>query len=139
MIGAAHAGWKGALGGVLEATVAAMDQLGAARERIHAGDRPGDRAAILRGRARNFREPFIERDRGQCTLLRARASAPDISCSTSPAIVEHASGRARASPAIDVAGHDTCAEADAFFSYRRTTLAREPDYGRQISAHRAWG
>jgi copper oxidase (laccase) domain-containing protein len=34
---------------------------------------------------------------------------------------------------VAVAGHDTCAETEDFFSYRRTTLAKEPDYGRQIS------
>ena len=51
VVGAAHAGWKGALTGVLEATVTAMEKLGATRARIHARDRAADPAAELRGRA----------------------------------------------------------------------------------------
>ena len=52
VIGAAHAGWRGAFSGVIEATVAAMEKLGAARERIDGRARPDHPAAELRGRPR---------------------------------------------------------------------------------------
>ena len=53
VIGAAHAGWRGALTGIVEATVAAMEQLGADRNRIHAVAWPDDQAAQLRSRVRS--------------------------------------------------------------------------------------
>ncbi|WP_395020493.1 peptidoglycan editing factor PgeF [Dongia sp.] len=130
VIGAAHAGWKGAIGGVLQETVAAMERLGAQRARIQAGIGP----AIAQKSYEvgpEFPQPFIDRDRGNArffsTSQRCRHFMFDLT-----GFVEQEL-QALGLDSIARAGHDTCAEAEDFFSYRRTTLAKEPDYGRQIS------
>jgi YfiH family protein len=130
VIGAAHAGWKGAIGGVLQETVAAMEKLGASRSRIQAGIGP----AIAQKSYEvgpEFPTPFIERDRANArffsTAPRCRHFMFDL-----VGFVEKEL-KALGLGGVAGAGRDTCAEADDFFSYRRTTLAKEPDYGRQIS------
>jgi YfiH family protein len=130
VIGAAHAGWKGAIGGVLQETVATMESLGAARARIQAGIGP----AIAQKSYEvgpEFPQPFIERDRANArfftTAVRCRHFMFDLT-----GFVEREL-KALGLAGVATAGNDTCAEADDFFSYRRTTLAKEPDYGRQIS------
>jgi YfiH family protein len=130
VIGAAHAGWKGAIGGVLQETVATMEKLGADRARIQAGVGP----AIAQKSYEvgpEFPQPFIDRDRANArfftTSVRCRHFMFDL-----VGFVEKEL-KALGLGSVAVAGHDTCAETDDFFSYRRTTLAKEPDYGRQIS------
>ena len=84
VIGAAHAGWRGALTGVIEATVAAMEKLGAERARIVAALGP-----IIRQPNYEVGPEFVDALRrgraGQRALLRAVASAPATPCSISPA------------------------------------------------------
>jgi YfiH family protein len=130
VIGAAHAGWKGAIGGVLQATVAAMVKLGARRKRIQAGIGP----AIAQKSYEvgpEFPQPFIDRDpangRFFTTASRCRHFMFDL-----VGFVEQELRRLDLG-GVACAGNDTCAEAEDFFSYRRTTHNREPDYGRQIS------
>ena len=130
VIGAAHAGWKGALGGVLQETVATMERLGADRARIQAGIGP----AIAQKSYEvgpEFPQPFIGRDRANArfftTSVRCRHFMFDL-----VGFVEQEL-KALGLGGVALAGNDTCAETDDFFSYRRTTLAKEPDYGRQIS------
>ena len=130
VIGAAHAGWKGALTGVLENTIAAMLALGAARERI---------TAVL--------GPSIGRNNyevGPEFVERFTAHDPSYAAFFSPSDREgHAmfdlpslTVRRLREAGVQAENLDICtyADADRFFSYRRTTHAREPDYGRQISA-----
>ena len=130
VVGAAHAGWKGALGGVLEATVAAMERLGARRARIRAAIGPciarasyevgpEFRARILAAHpedARFFAQSPGGRPRfdleGYCADRLARSGVR----------------------AVRALGLDTRTDEPRFFSYRRATLAGEPDYGRQLSA-----
>jgi len=129
VIGAAHAGWKGALGGVTDATVAAMIRLGARPERITAAIGP----CIARA--------SYEVDDG----FLARFAAADAA--NERFFVPGAAGRHRFDLEAYVAhrlagvgvtrvaalGLDTYADADRFYSYRRATHRGEADYGRQIS------
>ena len=130
VIGASHAGWKGAVTGILSETVGAMVKLGAERARIQAGVGP----AIAQKSYEvgpEFPRPFLERDpangRFFTTSSRCRHFMFDLVGFVRQELEALRLG------SIMVAGNDTCAEADDFFSYRRTTHAKEPDYGRQIS------
>jgi polyphenol oxidase len=119
VIGAAHAGWKGALGGVTDSAIAAMEALGARRERIAAAIGPCISQANYET-GPEFRERFPEEFfQGRYFDLEAyvaeRLAAADIQ---------------------NVARLRACTyarEAD-FFSFRRTTHRGEADYGRQVSA-----
>lgn len=129
VVGAAHAGWKGAFAGVCEATVDAMVALGADHARIAAAIGP----CIARA--------SYEVD--DAFFARFAAADPETERFFSPGRPGHhqfdlegyvaarlaAAGVAR----IEALGLDTYADADRFFSYRRATHARESDYGRQIS------
>jgi YfiH family protein len=131
VIGAAHAGWRGALSGVIEATVAAMEKLGASKDRI--------RAAV---------GPMIRQENYEVgPELIARFAAEDQASRRffAPAARD---GHAR----FDLAGYVTArlaragvtqiedlrlctyAEEERFFSYRRATHRAEPDYGRHVNA-----
>jgi YfiH family protein len=126
VIGAAHAGWKGALGGVAEATIAAMCRLGAVPGRIAAAIGPAIQQASYEV-GPEFHAGFAESARF------FRGPAPDGRYHFDlPGFVEArlaALGLAR----IGNTGLDTCADETRFFSYRRATVRREPDYGRQLS------
>ena len=129
VVGAAHAGWRGALAGVGEATVAAMERLGARRERIAAAIGP----CIA---ARNY-----EVDRDFRALLTGYVPENERFFSDGPAGKPHfdleAYVAARLAAAgvkiIETMGLDTYALPERYFSYRRATHQGEPDYGRQIS------
>jgi polyphenol oxidase len=129
VIGAAHSGWKGALGDIAGATVSAMEALGARRDNIRAAIGPCIARASYEVDA-GFRDRFLadapahdgffsrgRGDRFQFDLegLVARRLAD--------AGVRH----------VTMLGIDTYPDAARWFSYRRTTHAGEPDYGRQIS------
>lgn len=132
VIGAAHAGWKGALAGVLENTIAAMVRLGA---------RPADMVAAI----------------GPCIAQRSYEVGPEF---PAPFLAQGDDNEQFFAPRSPRAGHflfdlaayaarrlalagvaqiirtpcDTVVEASRFYSYRRATLRGEPDYGRQLSA-----
>jgi polyphenol oxidase len=129
IIGAAHAGWKGALGGVTDATITAMEVLGADRGRIAAAIGP----CIARrsyevddGFARRFEEADPANERFFA------GGKPGHFQFDLEAYVAHrlaAAGLSR----VEALGIDTYSDDARWFSYRRTTHRKEPDYGRQIS------
>ncbi len=131
VIGAAHAGWKGARGGVVEAVVAAMEGLGAKRLRIRAAIGPCISQPNYEVGA-EFRDRFLADDAANARYF-ATADRPDH---FRFALEAYVAAQAAAAGLTDVAQLCACtyARGAEFFSYRRTTHAAEPDYGRQISA-----
>ncbi|HEX4111100.1 MAG TPA: peptidoglycan editing factor PgeF [Stellaceae bacterium] len=130
IIGAAHAGWRGAVGGVLDATVRAMVALGARPARIHAGIGPAIAQASYEVGA-EFPAPFLAQDRANDRFFVAAANGKfrfDL-----PGYVRAQLDRLGLG-AIAATGADTAAEPARFFSYRRSRLQGEPDYGRLLSA-----
>ena len=129
IVGAAHAGWRGAVGGVTSATIEAMERLGARRERI---------AAVV---GPCIAQPSYEVDEA------FRARFEDEDSSNDRFFVPGPAGK----PHFDLAGYvfhrlksagvgrsealglDTYSDAERFYSYRRSTHLGEPSYGRQIS------
>ncbi|MFB2550647.1 peptidoglycan editing factor PgeF [Ensifer soli] len=130
VIGAAHAGWKGALTGVLENTIAAMVALGARRDAIHACLGPSITQPNYEVGA-EFVERFVVHDPGYAAFF-TPSPRPGHALFDLPGLTLHRL-RAAGVTASDL-GLCTYAEEDRFFSYRRTTHRGEPDYGRQISA-----
>jgi YfiH family protein len=130
VIGAAHAGWKGALGGVLEATVASMTELGARPGRIHAAIGPTIGQASYEV-GPEFRDTFLEASPASEHLFVLRQGRP-LSISTCPAYCS-ASLAAMDIGHIANLGLDTCALDDSYFSNRRRNHRGEPDYGRNAS------
>lgn len=129
VIGAAHAGWKGALGGVLESTIDAMVGLGACRERIVAVLGPS-----ISGPNYQVGDEFVSRFVSQ-DAANGRYFTPDDDGHALFDLNAYTVDRLRAAGvAAEALGRCTYGEEDLFFSYRRTTHRREPDYGRQISA-----
>lgn len=130
VIGAAHAGWKGALGGVLENTIDAMISLGATRENITAVLGPSIGPASYEV-GPEFVERFVDAESSYANFF-TPSSKPGHAMFDLPALTL---SRLRAAGVrADDLGLDTYPDADRFYSYRRTTHAGEPDYGRQISA-----
>jgi len=131
VIGAAHSGWKGTRDGVSEATVAAMERLGARRRRIHAAIGPAIQQASYEV-GPEFPERFAELDSANERFF-VPSPRPGHFMFDLPGLVEkHLEAIGLAS--IERSGHDTAAEPELFFSYRRATLRGEPDYGRGLSA-----
>lgn len=132
VIGAAHAGWRGAVGGVLEATVAAMTDLGATPAGISAVIGPSiSQAAYEVGP--EFFETFTDEDHDN-TRFFANGKG-DRMLFDLPAYGLH---RLRAAGVghAEWTRHCTYADPDRFFSFRRTTHLGEADYGRLISVIR---
>ena len=131
MIGAAHAGWRGALGGVVEAAVVAMERLGAARERVRAGIGPCIGAASYEV-GPQFPQPFTTHDAAASRFFMTAPRAGHFLFDLA-GYVEH---RLKRSGIADVepAGCDTVADAERFFSYRRARLQGEPVFGLALSA-----
>lgn len=131
VIGAAHAGWRGALGGVIESTLHAMAHKGAAAERVTAVIGP----CIARRSyevSPAFYEEFLQKDEAADAFFGAAAREGHFLFDL-PGYCALRLGRAGVR-SIAMADLDTYAAADDFFSYRRTTHRQEADYGRQISA-----
>jgi YfiH family protein len=131
VVGAAHAGWKGALTGVLEATIAAMEKLGASRGNISAAVGP-----LIRQPNYEVGAEFVERFTAT-DATNARYFIPseraDHAMFDLPGFIKSRLEAAEIKSVEDL-GLFTYAEPDRFFSYRRTTHRREPDYGRHINA-----
>ncbi|MGB0661098.1 MAG: peptidoglycan editing factor PgeF [Mangrovicoccus sp.] len=132
VIGAAHAGWRGALSGILEATIDAMERLGAKRENIHAVIGPTiSQAAYEVGQ--EFLDRFLDVniDYGRFFVDgegdRFHFDLPGFALA---AMRQYGIGHAEWSR------HCTYSDADRFFSYRRSVHQSEPDYGRLISTIR---
>jgi len=132
VIGAAHAGWRGALDGVLEATVAAMEGLGATRDHITAVIGPSiSQAAYEVGP--EFIEDFISDDPDNARFF---ADGHDGKYHFDlPGFGLQRLRRAGVGVA-EWTRHCTYSDAGRFYSYRRTTHAGEADYGRLVSAIR---
>jgi YfiH family protein len=130
VVGAAHAGWRGALTGVLQATVRQMCALGAKPERIRAGIGPciGPESYEV---GSEFPAPFLAQNPAHARFFRAaRRTGPhmfDLESYVAAALA------AMKLAEVEVAHRDTCAEEHTFFSYRRSVLRKEPDYGRHVS------
>lgn len=132
VIGAAHAGWRGALSGVLEATVAAMEDLGARRDRIAAviGPTISQRAYEV---GPEFLDAFLaEDDRNDRFFANGEGDRYlfDLPGFGLHRLREAGVGRA------EWTRHCTYSDAARFYSYRRSVHLHEADYGRLISAIR---
>lgn len=129
VIGAAHAGWKGALGGVCEATVEAMEALGAERGQIVAAIGPAIQQDSYEV-GPEFRDTFVGEHEWTDRLF--RAGCEDRSHFDLTGYVETVLRREGVNM-VDNLGHDTCAMAEDYFSNRRRNHRGEPDYGRNGS------
>ena len=131
VIGAAHAGWRGALTGVVEATIEAMERLGAARGEIRAALGP-----MIRQQNYEVGNDLIERFRGEdpaSSRFFAPAARDGHALFDLPGYIDSRLTRAGIRYIEDV-GHCTYADPDRFFSFRRTTHRGEADYGRHVNA-----
>lgn len=129
VIGAAHAGWKGAIAGICEATLSAMEGLGADRGRIHAAIGPAIQQPSYEV-GPEFRDTFVGEQEWTDRLFQAGRedrSHFDLIGYVQAVLKREGIG------AIDNIGHDTCAMEDDYFSNRRRNHRGEADYGRNGS------
>jgi YfiH family protein len=131
VIGAAHAGWRGALTGVIEAAIAAMEKLGAERSRIVAALGPTIRQPNYEV-GPEFVARFLAADADNTRFFAASERAGHAMFDLAGYIADRVQ-RAGIVNFEDL-GLCTYAEHERFFSYRRTTKQGEPDYGRHINA-----
>lgn len=132
VIGAAHAGWRGAMDGVLESTIDAMVGLGAQRDAIRAviGPTISQRAYEV---GPEFLDRFLDADPDNAQFFAGGAGDKVHFDLPSFGLARlRAAGIAEA----EWTGHCTYSDADRFYSFRRTTHAGEADYGRLISVIR---
>jgi YfiH family protein len=131
VIGAAHAGWKGAFTGVLETTVAAMEKLGAARNRIVAAIGP-----TIRQQSYEVGPEFVARftaaDASNARFFKPSKKEGHAMFDLAGYVRTRLEGAKVGS--IDDLGIDTYADEARCFSYRRSVHRGEPDYGRLINA-----
>jgi len=131
VVGAAHAGWRGAVAGVAEATVAAMEGLGAQRQRMAAAVGPCIGARVYEV-GPELEAEFLGQDAANARFFTRPTPGARPHLDLSAYLVDRLQ---RAGVAV-VKAMSVCtftSEKD-FFSYRRSRLKGEPDYGRQISA-----
>jgi YfiH family protein len=131
VVGAAHAGWKGALTGVVEATVAAMERLGAKRGDVAAALGPCIAQASYEVGPEFVAAFAAAGEPTERFFLPSRR--PDHAMFDLKAYIAERAARAGIGRFEDLR-LDTYADDARFFSYRRTTHRREPDYGRLVSA-----
>lgn len=130
VLGAAHAGWRGALAGVTDSAIAAMEQLGARRERIAAAVGPCIAQTSYEVDAQ-FRQRFLAADADNERFFTFEPGAKphfDLAAYVVDRLRKGGVGTA------GTLGLDTYADPDRFFSFRRATHRGESDYGRQLSA-----
>jgi polyphenol oxidase len=135
VVAAAHAGWKGALGDVLAATVATMESLGAERSRIVAAVGPTIGQANYEV-GPEFLAAFLAEDQANKHFFSEPGSADNPGGRPHfdlPGFVRARLDRLELG-GVEIAAHCTYADESKFFSFRRTTHRKEADYGRQISA-----
>lgn len=129
VVGAAHAGWKGAIAGVTDNTIAAMEALGARRERIVAAVGPCIAQASYEV-DEAFRDRFVTDGAENAAFFSPRQPAHcqfDLSGYVAHRLSTAGLGR------VEELGLDTYAQPERFYSFRRSTHRGEPAYGRQIS------
>ncbi len=132
VIGAAHAGWRGAFGGVVEAAVEAMESLGAARHRMRAGIGPCiGRTSYEVGP--EFPDPIVARDPAAAAYFTTAARRPGHFMFDLAGYVENRLTGCGVR-FVERARYDTVADERHFFSYRRACLRGEPVFGLGLSA-----
>ena len=130
VVGAAHAGWRGALAGVTDATIEAMERLGSRRENIRAAVGP----CIAQSSYEvddSFRDRFIEHDADNARFFASGPSGRphfDLEAYVMHRLIAAGIGE------IEALNLDTYSDDSRFYSYRRATHRGEADYGRQLSA-----
>jgi polyphenol oxidase len=132
VVAAAHAGWKGALGGILANTLTAMEQLGAKRDRILAAIGPCIHQLSYEV-GPNFPAPFLAESLDFSGFFVPSPTRPGHFLFDLPGFVKMRLQMAGVQQ-ISASPADTFLNESDFFSYRRTTHRGEQDYGRQISA-----
>lgn len=128
---AAHAGWRGALDGIIGATISAMSDLGASPTATIASIGPCIGSATYEV-GPEFPNPFVERDPENSRFFQ-NAPRSDHFIFDLPGFVA-ATLDAAGVGVVEHVGGDTLSEENRFFSYRRACHKGEPDYGRQLSA-----
>jgi polyphenol oxidase len=130
IIGAAHAGWKGAFGGVLETTIEAMERLGAARSRMHVALGP-----MLGPLNYEVTQEFVARFT-EADAANQRFFAPGQPGHAQFDLPGYIRARLVAAGVGHIEDTGLCTYADEarFYSYRRATHRKEPDYGRLMAA-----
>ena len=129
VVGAAHAGWRGALDGVTDSAIAAMEGIGAKRGRIAAAIGPCIAMPSYEV-DKAFRNRFTSSDAANDRFFTTAASGAlhfDL-----PAYVRHRL-LAAGIDEVETIHLDTYSSPERFYSYRRATHRGEPDYGRQVS------
>ncbi len=130
VIGAAHAGWRGALSGVTDAAIAGMERLGANRSRIVAAIGPMIRQPNYEV-GNDLRERFVAADPGNARFFAAGRDGHalfDLAGYVADRLTRAGITK------VDDLGLCTYAESERFFSYRRSTHLAESDYGRHVNA-----
>jgi YfiH family protein len=131
VVAAAHAGWKGALGGIAEATIEKMESLGAKRQNVVVAIGP-----LIRQQSYEVGPEFVARfeaaDPGFRRFFQPSERTGHAMFDLAGLIRERLERTGVAE--IDDLGLDTYSDEKRFFSYRRATHRKEPDYGRQIAA-----
>jgi YfiH family protein len=129
VVGAAHAGWRGAFSGVTDATIDAMERLGARREHIRAVIGPCIAQPSYEV-DEAFQQRFLDQQEANSRFFVAGTDAkPHFDL---PGYVAHRLGSVGIAD-VENLGLDTYADAGRFYSYRRATHRGEADYGRQVS------
>jgi polyphenol oxidase len=130
VIGAAHAGWKGAFGGVLENTLTTMERLGAVRRRIHVALGPM-LGPLNYEVTTEFVQRFAEADASNARFF--ASGQPGHAQFDLPAYIR---ARLVAAGIVHIEDTGLCTYADEarFYSYRRATHRKEADYGRLMAA-----
>lgn len=129
VIGAAHAGWKGALGGVTDRTIEAMEALGARRNRIAAAIGPCIAQSSYEV-DEAFRSRFVEDDAANAALFAEGRGGHwqfDLEGYVAGRLEQAGLGK------VERLAIDTCSQEQRYFSFRRSTHRSEPTYGRQFS------
>ena len=130
VVGAAHAGWRGALAGVTDATIEAMERMGARRDHIHAAVGPCIALPSYEVDGA-FHARFLDADTDNERFFTAGAAGKphfDLEAYIVHRLI------AAGIDEIEALNLDTYADPDRFFSFRRATHRGEADYGRQLSA-----
>ena len=130
VVAAAHAGWGGALGGVLEDTLKKMEDLGASIESVRAAIGPCISQASYEV-SEDFAEPFLKEDETSEKFFKSAHRAGHLMFDL-PGYCAFRLARAGVKQ-VSIKDLDTYFNEEDFFSYRRTTHRHEKDYGRQIS------
>jgi polyphenol oxidase len=131
VVAAAHAGWRGALSGIIEAAIEGMESIGARRERITAAVGPaiGQEAYEV---GRDFERGFLDRDPGSADFFAAGKDEMHVQFD----LPGYCLRRLKQAGVVrsEILPLCTYRVESLFFSYRRSVHRNEPDYGRQISA-----